>query len=120
MDNNQLLRDLSSILLNKEELKRLHNHVTKCYVNYHEEVGATDWHKQMNVFKIQLKLLSVLYEYNNNLNGAEPVSLNKITIVNGDGLPVNVKRDKQPGDNEVENNQRYSCPSCTNNVTEEV
>jgi len=74
----------------------------------------------MNVFKIQLKLLSVLYEYNNNLNGAEPVSLNKITIVNGDGLPVNVKRDKQPGDNEVENNQRYSCPSCTNNVTEEV
>jgi hypothetical protein len=52
----------------------------------------TDWNKQVNIFKIRLKLLSMLYEYQNNLDGADAISFNTIKIVNGDGKLINVKR----------------------------
>jgi hypothetical protein len=52
----------------------------------------TDWNKQVNIFKIRLKLLSMLYKYQNNLDGADAISFNTIKIVNGDGKLINVKR----------------------------
>jgi hypothetical protein len=84
--------------------------VTNCYFDLLEQVGAradplsptnsalglttdnTDWNKQVNIFKIRLKLLSMLYEYQNNLDGADAISFNTIKIVNGDGKLINVKR----------------------------
>lgn len=63
-----------------------------------EEPGARattddeDLNKQTNIYKMQLKLICVLFEYLNNSSGCEKVSLDTIKIVNGEGDPVVIKR----------------------------
>ncbi len=51
-----------------------------------------DLNKQTNIYKMQLKLICVLFEYLNNSSGCEKVSLDTIKIVNGEGDPVAIKR----------------------------
>jgi hypothetical protein len=51
-----------------------------------------DLNKQTNIYKMQLKLICVLFEYLNNSSGCEKVSLDTIKIVNGEGDPVVIKR----------------------------
>ncbi len=63
-----------------------------------EEPGARattddeDLNKQTNIYKMQLKLICVLFEYLNNSSGCEKVSLDTIKIVNCEGYPVLIKR----------------------------
>ena len=51
---------------------------------------STDWSQQINIYKMQLKLLSLLYEYEKNLNGTESVAFTKVKIVDSDGKLIDI------------------------------
>ncbi|CAF1192873.1 unnamed protein product, partial [Rotaria sordida] len=103
------------------EFKKVHNKVLDRYIKSSDKLGARattddeDLNKKTNIYKMQLKLICVLFEYLNNSSGCEKVSLDTIKIVDNEGDPVVIKGGDAENDKKV-----YLCPTCYNDMTAQV